>query len=97
VSKRYHTPTGPKHKNVNSDVERDLLGRLNDCPMLTPAMEAEIDEQAGMAPRGAIFGSAFDPTFDGRFDDFEDEPTFGNPTFDELTNCEDELDAMEAA
>lgn len=95
--RRYHTPASPKNKTVNSDVERDLLGRLNNVPMLTPALEAEIDGLAGMAPHGAFSGSAFDPTFDGRFDDFEDEPTFGNPTFDELTNCEDELDAMHAA
>lgn len=103
--RRYHTPASPKQKNVSQNVEMELLGRLGNVPMLTPALEAEIDEQAGMAPHGAVFGSAFDPNFDGRFEDFSDldEPTFSHPTLEpppenwELTNCEDELDAMEAA
>lgn len=80
MSKEYNTPNGPEFKHVNTTDELALLRALNAAPMLTPQLEAAIDDSLGMPVHGALFGSAFDPD---RYED-EDSP------FDRLAAMEDE-------
>lgn len=93
--KSYRTPTTDE-KHVSTETKTAFLRAFNRTPMLTPKIEAELDEQLGMPVRGAIFGSAFDPDrdlerLDSMIDEIDKEPTAA-----ELAVCEEEL-AEEAA